>query len=260
MFPSGLRRMPPWSSVIPDLSSSALLGCKESHHLVNASLHLPSDDVCFIFLTSEDVATEDLEAQVIARIRLCENLAKSRGVVYLRTQEDGHTFYTLSNTSASPSLSISSPELHPAGYWSVREAKNYHIYSLQQNSHDSATSQPFILPLSKVQDLVPVLESFIRDFRAQKTAQIERMAKLHDARRLRVLNLLGEAVTHTKIDEHAVYAISNSFSSMLAYSEACIDPRGQERLSAVLAMGDSKGNRRRMVDSIVGFWQQNEAS
>lgn len=110
-----------------------------------------------------------LEAQAIGRIKLCEGLAKSRGVVYLKTQEVGHTFYTLS-------------------------------HAIQQNFHKS-TTEPFLLPLSKVQDLIPVLESFVRDFRAQRTAHAERTEKLRNARMLRSFNLLGEAVTHTKIDE-----------------------------------------------------------
>ncbi|KAK6503986.1 hypothetical protein TWF506_002203 [Arthrobotrys conoides] len=175
MFSSGLRRMPPWSSVIPELSSSMVLGCKESYHLFHASLHLPPDDVCFIFLTSEDVSTEDLEAQVIGRIKLCEGLAKSRGVVYLQTQEVGHTFYTLSR-------------------------------AIRQGFYES-TTKPFLLPLSKVQDLVPVLESFIRDFRTQSTAYAEKTEKLRNSRMLRSLNLLGEAVTHTKINEHGIVTI-----------------------------------------------------
>ncbi|KAF3087413.1 hypothetical protein TWF569_006628 [Orbilia oligospora] len=175
MFSSGLRRMPPWSSAIPELSSSTVLGCKESHHSVHASLHLPSDNVCFIFITSEDVATEGLEAQIIGRIKLCERLAKSRGVVYLKTQEVGHTFYTLSHV--------------------IRQG------------FDESTIKPFLLPLSKAQDLVPVLESFVRDFRAQSVAYAEKTEKLRNSRMLRSLNLLGDAVTHTKINEHGTVAV-----------------------------------------------------
>ncbi|KAK6342656.1 hypothetical protein TWF718_008050 [Orbilia javanica] len=226
MFASGLRRMPPWSSVIPELSSSTVLGCKESHHLFHASLHLPSDDVCFIFVTSEDVATEDLEARVIGRIKLCEGLARSRGVVYLRTQEVGCSFYALSQT-------------------------------IRQNFHES-TTQPFFLSLPKVQDLVPTLESFIRSFRAQRIEHTEKTEKLRNARTLRSFNLLGEAVTHTKINEHAIYGLSEMFSSMATYSEACMNPNAQERLSAALLMDGSEENGRQMVDSLVDFWQQNQ--
>ncbi|KAF3200253.1 hypothetical protein TWF106_003425 [Orbilia oligospora] len=226
MFSPGLRRMPPWSSVIPELGSSTVLGCKESHHLVHASLHLPSDNVCFIFITSEDVATESLEAQVIGRIKLCERLAKSRGVVYLKTQEVGHTFYTLSHV--------------------IRQGL------------DESTIKPFLLPLSKAQDLVPVIESFVRDFRAQSIAYAEKTEKLRNSHMLRSLNLLGDAVTHTKINEHVVFGLSEIFPSMAAYSESCMDPNAKERLSATLMMDSSEGSGRRMVDSLVEFWQQNQ--
>ncbi|KAK6330202.1 hypothetical protein TWF730_004698 [Orbilia blumenaviensis] len=201
---------------------------RQTYHLSHSSIHLPPDDICFIFLTSEDVVTDEPETRVIERLKLCEGLAKSRGIVFLKTLETGHTFHTLSE-------------------------KTRRLFC-------GSATKPFLLPISKVDDLVPVLESFIRDFRAQRAAQIEKLEKLHNTRLLRSLNLLGEAVTNTKINERAVYGLLEAFPSMVAYSEECMDPNAKEKLSMTLMMDGQaqEGEARRMANSLVDFWEKNQ--
>ncbi|EWC45259.1 hypothetical protein DRE_05986 [Drechslerella stenobrocha 248] len=200
----------------------------ESFHLPHAALHLPADDVCFVFLTSEDVDTEELTTRSVQRVKLCESLARSRGAVLLRTEGGASPFDELQRR-------------------------------IQGDQGGSSTSRPFVLPLSQAIDLVSVLESFVRELRAQKATWAEREQSLRRASLLRSLNLLGHAATHTKITEHAVYGLADAFPSMAAYSEACLDGEARQRLAATLAVDcyeqDGVGGRQ-LVDSLVGFWQE----
>ncbi|KAJ6262738.1 hypothetical protein Dda_1295 [Drechslerella dactyloides] len=231
MYSASLRRKSPWSAAIAGLSTSAVLGnVKESFHLPHASLNLSGDDVCFVFLDCEDVATDELAALAIRRVKLCESLARSRGILLLRTLDDRTIFDTLQRR-------------------------------LQSEFGEPAARSPFLLPLSNVEDLVPVLESFVRELRAQKSVQAERNEALRRARMLRSLNLLGKAVTHTNITEHAVYGIAEAFPGMAAYSEACLDVNARRGLAALLTVDERDDIRgQRLVDSLVDFWQQNRTA
>ncbi|KAK6332780.1 hypothetical protein TWF696_002802 [Orbilia brochopaga] len=201
----------------------------ESFHLPHASLHLPEDDVCFVFVTGEDVATDELAAQTLERAQRCGNLARSRGIVFLQTADHRYAFSALQRRL--------------------------------QCEFESAGGRPFLLPLSNVEDLTPVLESFVRELRAQKTAQAERSEALRRARMLRSLNLLGKAVTHTNITEHAVYGLAEAFPSMGAYSEACLDKNARKRLAATLLSDEQDDiGGQRLVDSLVDFWQHDRTA
>ncbi|KAF3919683.1 hypothetical protein ABW20_dc0105893 [Dactylellina cionopaga] len=138
----------------------------------HASVHLPKDDICFIFLTSDDFATYELEAQAFQEVTLCESLAKFRGIIFLDIKKDVSVFDRLQDTL--------------------------------RRRFDESETRPFLLPLPKAEDLTATVESFLRDFRAQKVAQVERNQKLQNARTLRSLNLLGKAITHTDINEHGI--------------------------------------------------------
>ncbi|KAK6541226.1 hypothetical protein TWF694_008594 [Orbilia ellipsospora] len=120
-----------------------------------------------------------------------------------------------------------------------------------------ANTKPFMLPITTVEDLVATLESFLRDLRSQKAAQAERKQRLQNARMARSLNLLGKATTHAMINEHAVYALSEAYSSMAAYSEACLENSARQKLASILIMDGDDEAVTGLIDSLVEFWQRN---
>ncbi|EPS40574.1 hypothetical protein H072_5535 [Dactylellina haptotyla CBS 200.50] len=199
----------------------------KSHHLPHASVHLPADNACFLFLTGEDFATSELESQAIQSIKLCEGLSRARGIVFLRGGDKGATHST------------------------VQTILNY---SLRESD-----SRPFMLLLSKVEDLVPTLEAFLQDFRSQKAAQKDRKSQLQNASMLRNLNLVGKATTHTYISENTVYGLLEAFPSMASYSEACLHSNAKEQLVRVLMIDGYEGDGGREIDSLVEFWHRNHA-